>query len=211
MDLMRHLGTVKDHGNSEFTFSVGLQHELFKKPHGSELEVEEAARLRRFLRHAAAEVPSSPLPPPSRMIVVIDHHAAHIYRDAEKSLPEDEHTVKPYDPYGFHHHLIHKKEAHYRGERVPEENSFYEEVAMALHGAMEIVVIGHGTGTSSAAVHLGDYLKTHHPDLFAKILAAEDADLSALTAPEIEALARKHMLYVVEDGDGQPRREGLLS
>jgi len=41
----------------------------------------------------------------------------------------DERKVQPYDPYNFHHHLIHRKEAHYRGERVPEEDSFYEEIA----------------------------------------------------------------------------------
>jgi hypothetical protein len=41
-----------------------------------------------------------------------------------EKVPELKHTVHPYDPLGFHHHLIHRKEAHYQGERVPEEKSF---------------------------------------------------------------------------------------
>lgn len=85
------------------------------------------------------------------MIVVIDYHAAHVYQDFGGSRPADEHKVQPYDPYNFHHHLIHRKEAHYRGERVPEEDSFYEEIAKDITPANEIVLIGHATGKSNAA------------------------------------------------------------
>ena len=43
--------------------------------------------------------------------------------------------MRPHDPFHFHHHLIRRKEAHYSGERVPEEHSFYEEVAKDLNPA----------------------------------------------------------------------------
>ncbi|RXS92786.1 hypothetical protein [Silvibacterium dinghuense] len=155
--------------------------------------MEEAARLRKFLRAAGTVPEVSPLPKPNRMIVVIDHHGAHIYQDVDASRPVDEHTIRPYDPHGFQHHLVHRKEAHYSGERVPEENSFYEEVAKAVRPAGEIVIVGDGKGTSSAAVYLSEFLKTHHWDIFQKVVATEDADLSALTEPQIEAIARKHM------------------
>jgi hypothetical protein len=159
--------------------------------------VEEAPRLRRFLREAGPGiVPEEPIPV-RRIIVVIDHHAAHIYQDPGGSRTEDEHTVGPYDPSGFHHHLIHRKEAHYRGERVPEENSFYEAVAKDLTHALEIVIVGHGKGTSSASAYLNEYLKSHHPDTFRRVVATESVDLSAITEPEIEALAKSHMIAVV--------------
>ena len=105
--------------------------------------------------------------------------------------------IRPADPFGFHHHLIHRKEAHYRGERVPEEASFYEEIARELLPANEIVLIGSGTGKSSAVGHLAHYLATHHPMLSKHVVATEKADLSALTAPEIEAIARQHTIAVV--------------
>jgi hypothetical protein len=127
------------------------------------------------------------------MIVVIDHHGAHLYQNGGGSRPTDEVTVEPYDPFGFHHHLIHRKEAHYRGERVPEESSFYEEVATHLKPAAEIIFIGHGTGKSSAATYLVEYLKTHHSTTFQRVLATEVADLSALTEPEIEQIAKKRL------------------
>jgi predicted AAA+ superfamily ATPase len=88
---------------------------------------------------------------------------------------------------------VHRHEAHYRGDRVPEETSFYEEVTQALIPAKEIVLIGHGTGKSSAVEALVEYMKKHRADVLGRVIATETADLSALTDPEVEAIARRHM------------------
>ena len=192
--LVEHLGEVQPHGDDEFVFRVGSQRVFFKKPHTHDLGVEEVSRLRKFLKEAASGVAQVAEPAqPGRMIVVIDHHAAHVYQDLGGSRPADERKVQPYDPFNFHHHLIHRKEAHYRGERVPEEDSFYEEIAKDLTPASEIVLIGHATGKSNAADFLKEYLRTHHPDISRRVIATENADLSAVTEPEIEALAKRHM------------------
>jgi hypothetical protein len=197
VELIGHLGQVEARGDNEYVFAVGAARATFKKPSNHELGVEEVSRLRKFLHDAGPDVAEAESLQPRRMVVVIDHHAAHIYKDNGGSEPVEEETVRPYDPYHFHHHLIHRKEAHYRGERVPEENSYYEEVAQDLKQAVEIVILGHGKGTSSAAVTLNKYLESHHADLFRRVLATDDVDLSALTEPEIEALAKKHMIAVV--------------
>jgi hypothetical protein len=197
VELIEHLGQVEAHGDNEFVFAVGTQRATFKRPSDHELGLEEVSRLRKFLREAGPDIaPREPVQP-RRIIVVIDHHAAHIYQDLGESRPADEQTVRPYDPFNFHHHLVHRKEAHYTGEKVPEENSFYEAVAHDLTDAIEIVIVGHGKGTSSAASYLNDYLKSHHPDVFRRVMATENTDLSAVTEPEIEALAKKYMIAVV--------------
>jgi hypothetical protein len=201
VELVAHLGEVQPHGDDEFVFRVGGQRAFFKRPNTHDLGVEEVSRLRKFLKEAgpSGRKPDSQVEEPaqpSRMIVVIDHHAAHVYRDLGGSRPGNEHKVQPYDPFNFHHHLIHRKEAHYRGERVPEEDSFYEEVARDITPAGEIVLIGHATGKSNAAEFLKEYLKTRHPDISRRVVTTESADLSAVTEPEIEALAKRHMTAV---------------
>lgn len=197
MELIQHLGTAEPHGDDEFAFVVGTQRAFFKRPHNHELGVEEVSRLRRFLKEAGADAATTPATQPRRVIVVIDHHAAHVYQDVDGSRPEDEVSIRPYDPFHFHHHLIHKKEAHYRGEHIPEETSFYEEIAKHLAPAQEIVLIGHGTGKSDAAEFLMNYLKTHHSEIAQRVRGVETADLSALTEPEIEVIAKKYMIAVV--------------
>ena len=196
IELIAQLGEVQPHGKDEFVFIVGTQRSFFKHPHTHELGVEEVARLRKFLRDAGPETLTKTANQPCRMVVVIDHLAAHVYRDFNTSRPEEEKTVRPYDPFGFHHHLIHKKEAHYKGERVPEEQTFYEEVAKELLAADEIVLIGHGTGKSSSVDYLADFLKKHHHSISQHVIATETADLSALTEPEIEVIAKRYMIAV---------------
>jgi len=197
VELIGHLGQVEAQGGDDFTFVVGTQRELFKRPNTPEVGVAEVSRLRKFLKDAGSESAPIEHTQPCRMVVVIDHHAAHLFRDLGGSRPKEEVTVEPYDPHHFHHHLIHRKEAHYQGDRVPEETSFYEEVAQALVPANEIVLIGHGTGKSSAVDVLVEYLKKHHIDISRRVKATETADLSALTEPEIEAIAKRHMIAVV--------------
>ncbi len=197
MELIGHLGQVEAQGGEDFAFVVGTKRELFKRPHSPEFGVAEVSRLRRFLKEAGDDPTPVEHAHPCRMVVVIDHHAAHIYRDLGGSRPKEEVTLEPYDPHHFHHHLIHRKEAHFQGDRVPEDGSFYEGVAATLVPADEIVLIGHGTGKSSAVDVLLAHLKKHHENISRRVKATETADLSALTPPEIEAIAKRHMITVV--------------
>ncbi len=127
------------------------------------------------------------------MVAIVDHHVAHIYHELGDGRSQGEVNVKPYDPFGFHHHLIHRKEAHYIGERVPEEDSYYEEIAMDLVPAEAIILVGHATGKSSAVGFLTEYLKAHRPEQFQRIVATEMVDLSALTEPQIEEIVKRHI------------------
>lgn len=191
VELIGKIGEVQPHGNGEFAFVVGSQRAFFKPPHTHSLEDAEVARLRKFLREAGIGAPPDASQPCDRVVVVIDHHGAQVFQKLSGG-PEVESTLKPYDPHGFHRHLIHRKEAHYEGERVPEESSYYEAVAKDLANAREIILIGHGTGKSSALDYLAEYLKKHHPETFQHVIATEVKDLSAITDQQIEALARAH-------------------
>lgn len=197
VELVEHLGAVEPQGEDEFVFLVRDHRVFFRRPHTHDLGVEEVSRLRKFLKEAGLSAQVSEPAKSRRVIVVIDHHAAHVYMDPGGNRPAGDHKVQPYDPFNFHHHLIHRKEAHYRGERVPEEHSFYEEIAKDINQANEIVLIGHATGKSNAADFLKEYLKAHHPEMSQRIIAEESTDLSAVTESEIEALAKRHMLAVI--------------
>jgi hypothetical protein len=190
VELVEHLGQVQPQGGEEFAFAIGTERELFRRPHSADLGIDEVSRLRKFLKAASGESAESQAVHNPRTIVAIDHHAARVFQDANLGR-QSEVDIKPYDPHHFHHHLIHRKEAHYEGDRVPEESSFYREIAEALAPAKEIILIGHGVGKSSALDALNDYLKKHHSDIAERVKATEIADLSALTEPQIEALAKK--------------------
>lgn len=186
LELIEHLGRVEAHGGEEFAFVVGAHRELFKRPHGQDLGIDEVSRLRKFLKAAGAGPEAAEQAQPAT-VVVIDHHSARVFHG------QADVAVKPYDPHHFHHHLIHRKEAHYEGERVPEETSFYEEIAAALVPAQEIVLVGHGVGKSSAVEVLLSYLKSHHADVARRVKRVEVVDLSALSEAQIEAIVTRSL------------------
>jgi hypothetical protein len=193
VELIEHLGHVEARGGEEVAFVVGARRELFKRPHAQDLGIDEVSRLRKFLKAASVEPDAADQAAHSRAVVVIDHHAAHVLRDMNGSRGQQGVVVEPYDPHHFHHHLVHRKEAHYEGDRVPEETSFYEEIAQALIHATEIVLVGHGVGRSSAVDVLMKYLKAHHPDLAQRVKGVEVMDLSALSEAQIEAIAKRKL------------------
>lgn len=198
--LLGHLGEVEDHGHNNLLCRIGGEQRILKKPSGKNPSAEELSEIRHFLVSAGvgtlpleAEADEAEHVEESASIVVIDHHAARFYQTTETSRPEAQGKTAPRDPHGFHRHLIHRKQANYQGDRVPEDDAFYKAVADRLKDASAIVIVGHGTGKSDAAAYLLDYLKKHHAYIAARVVGVEIADLSALTDPQIEALAEQYM------------------
>jgi stalled ribosome rescue protein Dom34 len=127
-------------------------------------------------------------------VVLIDHHRARFFESAGgQHHVEERGPLDPKDPHGFERHLEHRKEAHFKGERVPEATEFYERIAERLaerlKDAGSIILIGDATGKSSAMLYLTEYLKKKHNDIADRIIATSRADLSSITLAEIEQIA----------------------
>lgn len=130
---------------------------------------------------------------PSPAVVLIDHHRARFYEPA--ATPgglQERGQIEPMDPHGFERHLEHRKEADYRGQRVPEADEYYERVARRLKEFPSFIVLGDATGKSSAMRYLLQYLDAKHGELAGRVVAAQEADLSSITLGEIEGIARSH-------------------
>jgi hypothetical protein len=127
---------------------------------------EELMAVRRFLERSAAPSPAT-TGDALHLLVVIDHREARIFRsELHGTTPE---RIAPFDPHGSGRYL-HQVELDTSGQRKPELKSFYEAVARTLKGAQQILILGSGTGSSSAMEHLAAELKAHHPEI-AKCIA----------------------------------------
>lgn len=65
--------------------------------------------------------------------------------------------LAPNDPHGFLRHLEHRKEAHYQGDRVPEDHDYYARISDALKVAEQVVILSHGKGKSNTGEHFVEY------------------------------------------------------
>jgi len=197
VSLIEKIGAVHQKANDKFAFDVGAEHYQMHKPHTKDLTSSEVVDLRHFLQRAgwSPEKPSQaearPVPEPPTLMVVVDHHGAKIYRIASASGGASKREITPYDPHHFLHHLAHKDQSREQGQRAPEDPSFYKRISDALAAGGKIVVVGHGTGKSNAAQHLAEYLRTHHRETYQRIVREMEADLSAVTTPQLLALAER--------------------
>ena len=81
-----------------------------------------------------------------------------------------------------------------KASRAPENLAYYQEIAAKLAGAEEVLLMGNGTGASSAMTHLKDYLTMHDPEIAGKIVGALTVDVEALTEEEYLQQARAFFL-----------------
>ncbi len=195
VSLFEKLGTVEQKANSEFVFVVGSERLILRKPHSKDLEATEVADLRKFLSRidvsSKSHVESAGDGAAPNLMVVMDHHSAKIYHVDASAADASQHEIKPYDPHHFQHHLTHKDQSREEGQRTAEDPSFYERIAQALASAGKIVVIGHGTGKSNAALHLIEYLKAHHSEIHARVVSEMSAELSSVTTRQLLEMAHE--------------------
>ena len=199
--LFLKLGTVDHKSNNEFVFAIAGEHRLMRETHGKNLPADAVVAFRHMLTRAgwspetAKPMPqgiASPEMEPGLpdLLVAVDHREARIYRLDVAPADQTSHAIRPYDPHHFLHHLAHKDQSRERGQRAAEDPSFYACIAEAVRSAGRIVVVGHADGHANAGRHLAAYLQLHHKDLFQKLRLEMDADLSALTMPQLLALGR---------------------
>jgi predicted alpha/beta hydrolase family esterase len=133
--------------------------------------------------------------------VVIDHHEASVYdlRDGACVLIA---TLRPHDPHHFLHHLTHRDESRYRGQRAPEDPAFYDSLISALQGSEAAVLIGHATGASAAIDVLAQWLRSERGRAPQRIVEITHTDTSAHTLPELAQLAREALRTRVGESAG---------
>ena len=193
------LGTVEPRADGRFAFRVGAEHHLVHKPRDADLSASEAVNLRHLIERAGLTPtlpashpdPADPAPlPVAGLLVAMDHHGAKVFELDIASAEPAGHTIKPYDPHGYLHHLTHKDESRERGQRAAEDPAYYERIAQTVMAAAHVVVLGHGHGHSDAAQHLVEHLQAHHRDIYGRTVTEAVADLSSLTEPQLLDLGR---------------------
>lgn len=95
---------------------------------------------------------------------------------------------EPEDDQHKNHYKQVQRNNHHGVEKF--DRVYFEEVADFLRDAKEILLIGHGHGKANEMLLMVQYLERHHPDIAARIVGAEDANLEALTDNQVLAMAK---------------------
>jgi hypothetical protein len=196
LHLLTQLGSADERADGKYSLTINGNHLIFHKPHGKHLDARQVADLRHYFALSGVSpdnpygTPATAEPSSVDVVVLIDHHAAKLYR-IQLSSDQRAETVAPYDPHHFLHHLHHRDEVSEHGQRPAEDLTFYDRIAEALRDVDRIVLLSHGTGSSNASNVLTERLKKHHPGIYTKIIRQAEMNTSAMTEAEVLAYGRQ--------------------
>ncbi|GJE40269.1 hypothetical protein [Methylobacterium persicinum] len=195
---VERIGSTEEKRDDRWGFTLAGRTATFLRPRDKDMDPREVERLRRLMQDACLSpysteiLEASPDQGDNDALIVVDHHEARIYRlDLETVGGETETTLRPYDPKGYIHHLSHKEDGNYRGQRAPEDLAYYDRIAAAVTNAPRIAIVGHGTGKASAMSVLSERLREHHHETQGRVVATATIDLSAATDGQLLALGRE--------------------
>lgn len=190
--LFRHIGQVQEEPNGNLKVTRHGEILVLHPARTKDVsETEEVLALRHFIQRSDAAAPDAGLAD-ANWLVVIDHREARIYRSTHTgAIPQ---LIRPHAPEDFFRHAPHSDQFA-RGQEKPDPNSYFEPVAAVLRGAQHILVFGSGTGTASEMDQFTAWLKLHHADVAARIVATVVLDEHHLTEPQLLAHARELFLH----------------
>jgi stalled ribosome rescue protein Dom34 len=113
-------------------------------------------------------------------VVWIDHQKATAWHFTPTE--QEEKVVHAHDG----HQRVHSRKSTHGGHKSPADPHFFDEVAKALQGAHEILLIG----PAQTKQEFAGFLRSKYPQLGKSIVAIESADHP--TDAEVLSYARKH-------------------
>jgi hypothetical protein len=186
---MEHIGDVKTKNNGQLTFTVNGVPRIFHPSKDEDtVDIVQVQEMRDFLESVGigqdSVINSNNT---QQLFVVITQKETLIFRSEEKgTMPT---TLHPDDPHGLLHHLNHSHGGDMTAHS-PENLTYYEAIAETLIGADEILLMGHGTGSGNAMIHLKEFLKTHYLETANKIVGSLTTDVEAMTRGQMLHAAR---------------------
>jgi hypothetical protein len=186
--LFRNLGEVVEEPNGNLKVTRNGQVLVLHHPTTKDVaEADEVMNLRRFLERSETELPATN----SRdtlWLLVIDRHAAHIFRSEIKGgVPQ---TVLAHEA-GPHFRQAHHSKDFTRGQDRPDPSGFFGPVAKVLKAGGPILIFGNGTGMGSEMDQFAAWLKNHNPEIATRVVGTLVVDEHHLTDGQLLAKARE--------------------
>lgn len=174
---------VESNGNYEFSRN-GLRL-VFPHPRQKTLDIEDIIKIRHFLRDSAHRESIDPQLN-NTLILAVDYHKTLAVYNPTTDTQEIEKILA---------NLSNGRILHKRPQTPPFHDSdpmydpkYFEAVIHSMTKASRVVVLSHGTGSSSAAERLVEITTKKHPELLHKIVAMKKCDLEAMTEAQLIAL-----------------------
>lgn len=165
--------------------------------HHHDLDAEAVSRLRHLLKeagvspdHPHAEAGSARGDISRRLVLVLERVSSRAFLLEGDTVEEA--RLRPHGLWGSGENLSHRHDRDIAGQRAPLDSDYLGRLTAAIASADAVLLLGHGHGESQLSGTLLHHLKTHRPDLLARISGSLRLDTGGMGDKEILAVARRH-------------------
>jgi hypothetical protein len=168
----------------------------FRHANHNTLDEEEILKLRHFI-HDSAVTKDKTSDLANDVIVAVDHHQAIIFHDPGTAFESK--TEKHADQTEFRVLHKHPKNPPFSNVGPDIDDDYYSSMIEEMANARRIVILGHGTSASNAAIQLMAKVSEKNSEIASRIVAIRRCDLEAMTEPQMISLGKQLLSPVHSD------------
>jgi hypothetical protein len=176
------IGLLHSESNGNYELSRNGHKIVFERSHDKVLAIADVIKLRHFLKLSAQSEERDPALVRS-VVIAIDHHKALIFHN----IGTDDASTETFHADLENGRILHKTKHHppFNDSSPVDDTNYFDLVIKSMMKSEHIVILSHGTGSSSAAEVLVEMITKSHPNLLTKIIAIKKCDLEAMTEPQM--------------------------
>ncbi|HEY8886168.1 MAG TPA: hypothetical protein VIM31_01560 [Candidatus Microsaccharimonas sp.] len=178
------IGILHSEANGNYDFTRNEHTIVFERSHNKTLEVADVLKLRHFLKLSAQSPDDDALN--NTEIVAVDHHNATVVHNPGTANE----VIEKFHADLSKGRMLHQKKQSppFHDENPTDDSAYFDAIIKSMMKSQRIVILSHGTGSSSAGEKLFTLVDDSYPKVAHKIVAVQKCDLEAMTEPELIAL-----------------------
>jgi hypothetical protein len=179
------IGLLQSESNGNYNFTRNDHTIVFERSHNKTLEIADIIKLRHFLKLSSQPMNDDAALQNSE-VVAIDHHVATVIHNPGT----DSEFVEKFHADLTKERILHKTKQSppFNDQNPTDSPGYFDAVIKSMMKSQRIVILSHGTGSSSAGERLFAIIRDNYPKIVNKIVAIKKCDLEAMTEPELIAL-----------------------
>jgi hypothetical protein len=189
------IGLLSSESNGNYNFTRNGHSIVFERSHNKTLEVVDVLKLRHFLR-LSSQSPDADVVEVQSEIVAVDHHTATVIHNPGTNTE----LIEKFHADLTKGRILHKRKqsSPFNDENPVDASGYFDAIIKSMMKSQRIVILSHGTGSSSAGEKLFGIINESYPKIVEKIVAVKKCDLESMTEPELIALGTELLIGTLD-------------
>ncbi len=176
------IGLLRSESNGNYNFTRNGHTIVFERSQDKTLAIADVLKLRHYLRLSSQPIETDVTLLHS-VIIAVDHHNATVIHNPRT----DTESIEKFHANLTKGRILHKTHhsPSFNDANPIDDSHYFDAIIKSMMKSQRIVILSHGTSSSSAAEKLFAIVEAGYPTLVSNIVAIKKCDLEAMTEAQI--------------------------